>query len=79
MTMRNGALPVLIAAMLFCQAVTAVAGPQDDYVGFSLVSWHFGNNGLNDFNPGVTYGRRFEIPGVTGVGICRGRNIPEQL
>lgn len=39
-------------------ASPALAEPQD-YIGLTLASEHFGEDSLNEFNPGLTYGRRW--------------------
>lgn len=60
--------PVLIASGLFAGpgcalADTGVTAPPkaDYYIGVILGSVHVGNSTLNDVNPGVTYGRRWQL------------------
>ena len=55
--MIRNALPTGLA--LFC----ALAGPgraeEDRYIGIFVGSQHIGSDEYNDFNPGLTYGRRW--------------------
>lgn len=57
--MIRNALPTGLA--LFC----ALAGPgraeEDRYIGVFVGSQHIGSDEYNDFNPGLTYGRRWGV------------------
>ena len=49
----------LALATIALLSLTAAAAAED-YVGIYLGSQHFGNDDLNNVNPGLTYGRRWD-------------------
>ena len=61
---------LLIFGLLLPQPAPAEDG--DVYLGGSMLSHHLGNDALNNFNPGLTLGYRFEVDAWLNEGFVEG-------